>query len=233
MDPIDAIDAIERCAYAATSPRRKVAGARYHPHVKPALARSLVATAVAACLALAFVVGRYGTPAPADRASAPAVVLAVRDLARLEATSFHIEKVVEATEAQSRLWGLVDAKDQVLLVAVGDVVAGVDLAKLRDEDVRIDAATRTIRLRLPPAQVLSAVLDERATHVVSRSTDLLAQRNEQLERAARSTAEDQMRQAAIDAGILERARESSDHTLRALLRSLGYEHVDIDWADRG
>ncbi|HEX4446779.1 MAG TPA: DUF4230 domain-containing protein [Polyangiaceae bacterium] len=201
--------------------------------MKSTLARSLVAIAAAACVALAFFLGRCSGPEPADRASAPAVVMAVRDLARLEATSFHIEKVVEVTEAQSRLWGLVDAKDQVLLVAVGDVVAGVDLAKLRDEDVQMDAANRTIRLRLPPAQVLSAALDERATHVVARSTDMLAHRNEQLEGAARGTAEEQMRQAAIDAGILEHAKESSDRTLRALLRSLGYEHVDIDWTDRG
>ena len=102
-----------------------------------------------ASLALAFLLGRDGVPQGLGPRAAPAVVLAVRDMARLEATSFHIEKVVEASDAQSRLWGFVEAKDTLLLVAVGDVVAGVDLSKLRDEDVTVDPAGRSVRMRLP------------------------------------------------------------------------------------
>jgi hypothetical protein len=41
-----------------------------------------------------------------------------------------------------------------------------------------------------------------------------------------------MRKAAVDRGILERARVSAERTLRALLRSLGYAEVDVTWADR-
>jgi hypothetical protein len=190
----------------------------------------LFAVGFCTCAAAAFLAGRAHAPDPAAQGPAPAVVLAVHDLARLEATSFHIEKVVEATDAQSRLWGLVDAKDQVLLVAVGDVVAGVDLAKVRDEDVKVDATSHTVRMRLPPAEILSSSLDERATHVYARSTDVLARRNERLEGEARPAAEEQMRRAAVDGGILERARASAEQTLRALLRSMGYELVGVDWA---
>jgi hypothetical protein len=95
-----------------------------------------------------------------------------------------------------------------------------------------DPAARTLRVRLPAPEVTSSTLDERATHVYSRSTDLLAERNEQLEGSARRLAEEQMRKAAIDGGILARARASADRTLRALLRSLGYEVVEITWVDR-
>jgi hypothetical protein len=86
---------------------------------------------------------------------------------------------------------------------------------------------------LPAASILSSTLDERATHVYSRTTDVLAERNEQLEGEARRVAEEQMRRAAIDGGILDRARASADRTLRALTRSLGYDHAEIDWPDRG
>jgi hypothetical protein len=167
-----------------------------------------------------------------DVRATPGVVTAMRDMAKLDSTSFHIEKVVEAKDEQSRLWGLVQTTDGLLLVAVGDVVAGVDLSKLKDEDVRVDAASHSIRVRLPGPEVTSSALDERLTHVVVRTTDLLAERNEQLEGEARRKAEEQMRAAAIQAGILERARASADRTLRALLRSLGYERVDLEWADR-
>ena len=200
--------------------------------MKLAVSRVLVAGGLAASLAVAFFVGRNGVPEGLGPRAAPAVVLAVRDMARLEATSFHIEKVVEASDAQSRLWGMVEAKDTLLLVAVGDVVAGVDLSKLRDEDVTVDPAARSVRMRLPAPEITSATLDERATHVYSRSTDVLAERSEQLEGEARRRAEEQMRKAAVEGGILDRARASADRTLRALMRSLGFGHVEIDWADR-
>ncbi len=118
-------------------------------------------------------------------------------------------------------------------MAVGDVVAGVDLAKVRPEDVHGDSTTRSIQVRMPAPEIISSTLDERATHVYSRSTDTLAARSEQLEGQARRTAEETMRKAAIDAGVLERARASADRTVRALLHSFGYDRVDLDWADRG
>jgi hypothetical protein len=191
----------------------------------------LLAAAFAAAVAGAFFVGR--ARGPGEGGSPPAVVLAVHDLAQLESTSFHMEKVVEVSEAQSHLWGLVEAHDAILLVAVGDVVAGVDLSKLGERDVSVDAETHTLRLHLPPATILHTVLDEGATHVYQRSTDVLAQRNEQLEGAARARAQEAILKAAVDAGILDRARKSAEQTLRALSRSMGYEHAEIDWSDRG
>jgi hypothetical protein len=188
------------------------------------------------CTGAAFLGGRACTsqaaPGTVDVRGTPGVITAVRDLAKLDATSFHIEKVVEARDEQSRLWGLLQSRDALLLVAVGDVVAGVDLAKLKEDDARFDEKTRTLRLRLPAPEVTSSTLDERATHVYSRATDVLAQRNEQLEGEARRLAEAQMRKMAVDAGILERARASADRTLRALLHSLGHSQVEIVWADR-
>ncbi|HEX3771639.1 MAG TPA: DUF4230 domain-containing protein [Polyangiaceae bacterium] len=201
--------------------------------MNPTRARVLLGAGFVLALAVAFFAGRGGTPPSPTAGPPPAVVLAVRDLARLDATSFHIEKVIEVSDAQSRLWGLVQAKDAVLLVAVGDVVAGVDLGKLKDGDVAVDAATHAVTLHLPPADIASTTLDERATHVYARTTDLLAARNERLEGEARLRAEDAMRRAALDAGILDRAQASAEQTLRALLKSMGYDHVAIDWSGRG
>lgn len=184
----------------------------------------------------AFLAGRLSVPAEPSSVGArstPGVILAIHDVAKLETTVFHVEKVVEVTDAQSRLWGLVKAKDALLLVAVGDVVAGVDLAKVSAADVRANEAARTISVRLPAPEIVAATLDEQATRVYRRSTEIFAARNEQLEGEARRTAETQMRKAAIDEGILDRARTSTERTVRALLRPLGYEHVDIDWGDRG
>jgi hypothetical protein len=206
--------------------------------VKWALVRAALGAAALACaIAVAFFAGRADAPKAAssrvDLRATPGVITAIREVARLETTEFHVEKVIEISDAQSRLWGFVQAKDALLLVAAGDVVAGVDLEKVRTEDIRIDAPARSIRIRMPAPQIIASALDERATHVYSRSTDMLAERKEGLEGDARRAAEEQMRRAALDAGILDRARVGADRTLRALLRSLGYDEVELDWADRG
>jgi hypothetical protein len=209
----------------------------YSVGVNSTLLRALGAVAALAAIIGAFFAGRTQGPSssgstPIDVQATPGVVTAIRDVAQLEATSYHVEKVVEASEAQSRLWGLVQASDVLLLVAVGDVVAGVDLGKVRDEDVRLDARAGALHIHLPAPEVTSSTLDDRATHVYSRKTDVLASRNERLEGEARLRAETAMRKEAIDTGILERARTSAERTLRALLGSLGYRQVEIEWTDR-
>ncbi len=197
------------------------------------LAAALSALGLAA---IAFLSGRASVPKDAPShvgvRATPGVITAIHDVARLEATVFHVEKVVEVDDAQSRLWGLVRAKDALLLVAVGDVIAGVDMAKVNAADVHEDGVARSVRVLMPAPEIVSSTLDEHATHVYTRSTDVLAARNEQLEGEARLAAEQQMRKEAIDGGILERARTSADRTISALLRQLGYEHIEIDWADR-
>jgi len=158
----------------------------------------------------------------------PDVVLAVRDLARLESASFHMERVIELTSTQRRVFGLLEAEDSILLVAAADVVAGVDLSELREGDVVVDAETRRVRVTLPPARVLSARLDSERTFVHSRRTDVLAMRREQLESEARREAERTLEASAIEAGILDRAATNAQRTVEALVRSLGYQDVVVE-----
>src|SRR5579863_9431910 len=129
------------------------------------LSRAVFGVGLAAGVSIAFFAGYLDRGAADQRIevrSTPGVVVAIRDMAKLESVSFHVEKVVEASEEQSRLWGMVQAKDAVLLVAVGDVFAGVDLAKVRDEDVRIDPTTHALHVRLPAPVITSSSLDESA-----------------------------------------------------------------------
>jgi hypothetical protein len=201
-----------------------------------ALARRMaMVAALVACVGGAFYLG---TLAPPSRDSAgrslrptPSVVLAVRSLSRLETTSYHLEKVIELTDAQSKLFGLVEAKDVILLVAVADVVAGVDLSKVTDRDAYAEGASGVAHVKLPAPEVFSSSLDEAQTHVYARKTDVLAARNEKLEGLAREEAEKQMRQAAIDAGVLVKAKANAEDTVRGLLRSLGFARVEIEWGE--
>jgi hypothetical protein len=151
------------------------------------------------------------------------VLVAVRSLARLESVSFHMERVIDLKEEHQRAFGMVKTQDTILLVAAGDVVAGIDLTQIQPEDVQVDLLERRVQLRVPPAQLLSVRLDEQRTYVHSRKTTLLTAPGRDLETRARQQAAGAIREAALQAGILERAQQGATQTLRALLLSLGYE----------
>jgi len=159
----------------------------------------------------------------------PTLLIAIRDLSRLETTELHLEKVVDLTDKQSQLFGLIDATDAILLVASGDVVVGVDLGKMDDGDVSVDPKTRVATLRLPAPEVFSVRLDEKATYVHSRSTSLTAQRNEQLETRARQAAVEAIEKAARESDALERGRRQAERELRALAAGLGVPEVRFEW----
>ncbi|MCA9599405.1 MAG: DUF4230 domain-containing protein [Myxococcales bacterium] len=181
------------------------------------------------------VAGRLAsTPAPKPAATVtvirptPNVVTAVRDLARLESAEFHVERVLDLRDKQSRFFGLVEAEDALLLVATGTVTAGVDLSKLGDDAVQVDSEKKTAHIRLPKAEILGSKLDNDHTYVHSRSTDVLAKRQESLESRARQEAEKSIVEGARQNGILARAQKNAERTVESLVRSLGYDSVTVE-----
>ncbi len=164
--------------------------------------------------------------------SGAATVTAIRDLARLQTVSFHMERVVDLQQSQRAIFGLVEARDAILLVAAADVSAGVDLTRLRDGDVTVDLETRRATVVLPAPEIFDARLDNARTYVHTRDTDALARRSETLETHARREAETDLERAAIDAGILERARENARTSILTLVRALGYDEVEVRFADQ-
>jgi hypothetical protein len=157
----------------------------------------------------------------------PDVLVAVRDLARLESASFHMERVIDLSDKQSKMWGLVTTEDAILLVAVAEVTAGIDLQKLTAKDVVVDPARRTARIELPAPEVLHAALDNEKTYVHSRKTGTLADRHENLESRARREAEKTLVDSARQAGLLTRASDNARRTVEALVHSLGYDKVEV------
>ena len=155
------------------------------------------------------------------------VLSKIQDMKRLESVVFHMERVIDLSEKQSQLFGLVQSEDAILLVAAADVRAGVDLGKLGPADVVVDTGKRTARIALPPGEILSSALDGNKTYVHTRKTGVLARRRENLETRARQEAEKTLVEAAREAGIIARAEENATRTVGDLVRSLGYDQVEV------
>ena len=160
-------------------------------------------------------------PTPTIYPSAATVIEGVQVLSRLETASYQMEKVLTAESGQGPLGFLFG--DRLLLIAYGEIIAGVDLSYIGPSDV-MTTDDGAVYVRLPAAEVFVATLDNNRTYVYDRRTGV-AGLNVQLETAARQEAERLLLQAAIENGLLEKAEENARDVLRSLLKSLGFKHV--------
>ena len=160
--------------------------------------------------------------------SVPAVVQRIQRLNRLETVVYSIDTVVEGSKSSVVLPDLL-AGDRILLVVHGQSIAGVDLSKLKPEDVRIDErnGNRSIHVTLPASELFVTTLDNQHSRVYARSTGLLVPVDQNLESDTRAKAEQQLQQAALSDGILDTARKNARATITTLLYSLGFQQVDV------
>ncbi len=149
------------------------------------------------------------------------IVHEVQTLARLETIQYTVEKVITAEENQGVFQSLFG--DRLLFVAHGTVIAGVDLDKLTPADLVIKDNVLTVHL--PDAEIFIATLDNQKSYIYDRQTGLLTHGDQNLETAARQAAENEIRQAALDDGILTTARQNAEVYLARLFQTLGFPNV--------
>lgn len=154
-----------------------------------------------------------------------AVVKQIQKLGRLETASYTIEKVIDAGTTGNALKQLLFG-DKLLLIANGQVIAGIDLSKISKDDITI--RNMDITLRLKPAQILVSKLNNDQTRVYDRRQGILTKGNKDLETEARLAAEKIITQSTCDSNILEEATKNAKKQLTALLTSMGYVQVTIE-----
>lgn len=157
--------------------------------------------------------------------SSPAVVDKIRQLNRLESVDYNIDKIVEGNEQAPRIPSFL-VGDRLLLIAHGEVIAGVDLSRLDGNAVQVNGDT--VHVRLPPPQILVSRVDNTSTRVYERSTGILVAPDPNLESAVRKTAEQEIVQAALADGILDKARQNAQVSVSALLYALGFRSVSVE-----
>lgn len=145
----------------------------------------------------------------------------VRALARLETIQYSIEKVITGETGGGTFKTLFG--DKILFVAHGTVIAGIDMEKLRPEDMRFENGVLTVKL--PPAEIFIATLDNEKSYVYERDTGLLAKPDANLETLVRQNAEAEVRKGALEDGILEQAQVNAEAYLFKFFAALGYPNT--------
>ncbi len=176
------------------------------------------------------------TPTPTDTATptdtpthtpTPIVVIThVQGLGRLETTEYAMQTVIDLENDASNLWQQLVGSDKLMLVAVGEVVAGFDFEKIRGQDIAVNGTT--VRIVLPAPEILYSRIDNEDTYVYERQTGLLVPPDNSLESRARQLAEEALVEWALEREIFDQAEKDGRLQIENLLRSLGFTDVTIE-----
>jgi len=170
---------------------------------------------------LATRVAQFMNPTPTVLPDPVTIIHDVRSLARLETIQYTMEKVITVEKGQNQLGFLFG--DKLIFVGHGKVIAGVDLARLQPEDMKVKG--QVLYVHLPPTEIFVVTLDNNKSYVYNRDTGLLTKGDVNLETTARVAAEKEIQQAALDDGILSQAQQNAESYLSRMFRGLGYPEV--------
>lgn len=145
----------------------------------------------------------------------------IRSLARLETIQYSVEKVITGETGGGTLQFAFG--DKLLFVGHGTVIAGIDMEKLRPENMRYDNGV--LRVRLPPAEIFIATLDNSKSYVYDRQTGFLTKPDPNLETLVRQKAEEEILKAALEDGILQQAQVNAEAYLIRFFAALGFPNT--------
>jgi hypothetical protein len=201
------------------------------------LGATLVLGLVIVVLSVALGVGlaRYGSTLsllgqllgekPPRTTTGPVVVEGIRELDKL-ATVRWTESVPVTKESGGDIWERVFNGEKVLVIATGNVEAGVDLGYIHKDGVRVNGDAVTIDL--PEPEIFSASLDEETTRVYDRGLSPLNFHPDDLVEETRLRAVQKIKASARENGILDTAKGNAEDSIRAFATTLGFEKVRFE-----
>lgn len=157
-----------------------------------------------------------------ERIDLALTITQIRALNRLETAHMQVTNVSTVKQSYGAIPNAL-AGDELTFLAVGDVVAGIDLSRLKNDDVRAEGETLTIAL--PSSQILMTRIDNHRSKVLDRDTGVLRRADVDLESRARAGAEVAIRNEAVRRGILDLASRNAQNQLAEFLRKAGFTKV--------
>jgi hypothetical protein len=147
----------------------------------------------------------------------------VHALARLETIQYSAEQVVSCDNGLTDLMGL--RSEKILFAGHGLVIAGIDMEKIQPADMRL--AGDILYVKLPPAELFIVTLDNDKSMVYPIYEAPFAPQTN-LETSCRQAAEEKIRLAVLEDGILQQAQANAENYLFKFFTTLGYKNIQFE-----
>ena len=136
-----------------------------------------------------------------------------------------VQSIIRSEEVTSLLKVQVGATE-LLYVGVGQIRAGLNLTEIDEKAIAIDGYKVTVTL--PPCKVLDEKIDVTKSYVFDvRRSMIYSPKAIHLQSAAEKDALREIRQAAIQAGLLEQAQKQAKILLRYWCEAAGFRTVEF------
>lgn len=201
--------------------------------VRGGLRLGIAGAVVVAAMALAGgVSGLLGNPFRSERTErvGPTLLTQLADLDELHAATAELQVVVEIEEDTRFLPDVVSGRNTTYLAA-GSVDAVVDLGA-----ATVEETAKGVVVTLPPPTYDEPVLDESRSEVLDRDRGALDRIGDAIgdpgdDGELRELALEELAASAAETELLDRARESAEATIAALLEGTGVDGVQVVFAE--
>lgn len=162
------------------------------------------------------------------------VVGKIQSASKLATTEFTVDKIVHGTKTKKLAWVVKLNEARFLAYSQAKIKAGVDLNKLKAEDIKIKG--KSIDIELPPVEVINFSYPPDNFRVDDEISDY----NKLLNKISLEDQEEFFQDAEMDIrnnleymGIVETTQQHTRTMLKGLLESLGYQEIYISFKSDG
>jgi len=190
----------------------------------------VVGVIVAGALGLQLLHLPFGT-ATKDH-SPPPILNELRDLSDFHAAQAQFEVTVDLEKDVKYVPSAI-AGERVQFIGIGTVDAVVDFGSLGSSAIKVGDDKKSVVVTLPSPYTMDPVLDHKQSHVMNRDRGLLNRiggifnDNPTSEDGLYQAAMHKMSDSAKQTDLVQRAKEHTTFVLTGMLKSMGYENVDV------
>ena len=150
-------------------------------------------------------------------------------MGKLELTKYHFQEITEIQKVGRDFYNLfkLEGDSKAVLISKGEAAGCLDLTKMQATDLEVNGDT--LLVQLPSPEICYFKLDLDKTRVYALETGIFTSEKSFVEKAYKS-AEDQIREAALNSGILNQTKENAELVLKPLLEELTEKKVILSYS---
>jgi len=153
-----------------------------------------------------------------------AEVYEIRNIGELSTTEYTVGKIVKLDDEAQEWYKIGDRK--ILIHCKAKIKAGIDLSKLKDDDIKLSGTS--IEITLPPASITTFNMDPNLMRTEMESvTGLRSNFTQKEKNAFLKQAEESIKRDILETGILKDANNNAEAFLTDYYKQMGFEEVIV------
>ncbi len=172
--------------------------------------------------------GNFFKSKPITIDNTPILIKEINNLSQLITITSFDEVVMDSTKKSKRLPGTFfpPPDSKIVLIAKGRVMGGVNLKKLKNEDILVDKDS--VRILFPPAEILNTILNPSDFETFDETGSWTAEEVIQIKLRMR----EKIIQRGLAQGLLSKSAVRCKMIMENFLINVGFKKVEITFRDQ-